>query len=219
MATRRRRSAKAELIDTIKDLGIDTLKRHGPGIVDGVIERGPDAVRAVSDATRRKMQDTRDTRERKRAAKDREKAAEKAAKKAAKPTPSAVPPKAVETLVGLQRHSPIQILSVNADAPGLDRYNLNGEWVTFRVMEECTLLGLQIQNGHSASYRFRDCSFKAGQELCLYSGSGKDSNKALYWGHSEPVWDNDADIVRVVDPDGVVLQTYRYEYSVDLGTD
>lgn len=217
MTSQRRRSADAELIDTIKELGTYTLKTHGQDMVDGVMKHGPDAARAVSDAVR-KVRDSRETRERKGATKDRLRAQEKAAKavkKAAKLAPDAVRIGASRDLVGLQRNSPIQILSVNADAPGLDRYNLNGEWVTLRVVEECTLLGVQIQNGHGATYHFGDCSFKAGQELRLHSGSGEDSKKALYWGHPEPVWNNDADVVRVVDPDGLVLQTYRYEYSVD----
>ncbi|MFZ9042668.1 MAG: lamin tail domain-containing protein [Ilumatobacteraceae bacterium] len=106
-------------------------------------------------------------------------------------------------------------LEIEADAPGDDGQNPNGEWVRF-TNEASTALDLtdwEIAD-ESASHRYRFGSFvlAPGASVTLYSGCGPDSTTERYWcNEGSAVWNNSGDTVFVKDPSGniVIAETYR----------
>lgn len=110
--------------------------------------------------------------------------------------------------------SPIEVVSVHANAAGDDNSNKNDEYVTFRVLVSGTLLGYMVKDETSVAdhrYRFPDRVFQAGEVFRLRSGTGVDTQTDLYWGPSEKaIWNNGGDTVYVLDPQGHVVESYTY---------
>ena len=106
--------------------------------------------------------------------------------------------------------SPIEVVSANYDAPGDDNFNLNAEYISFRVLVSGTLLGYAIEDAAGHHYDFPDRVFSAGQVFKLHTGSGTDSQTDLYWGMSSAVWNNGGDTVMVLDAQGHVVSSYSY---------
>jgi micrococcal nuclease len=106
------------------------------------------------------------------------------------------------------------VIDVNADAPGDDGANLNGEWVRFTNAgaEAIDLDGWEVAD-ESASHRytFTDLELAPGAAVTLFSGCGPDDEAARYWCSSgSAVWNNSGDTVFLRDPNGniVVLVSY-----------
>jgi micrococcal nuclease len=79
----------------------------------------------------------------------------------------------------------LKIIHIEANAPGDDRQNPNGEWI-----------GITVRPG--ASFR-------------LYSGQGQNSERELYWGLAgESVWNNDSDAAFLRDAQGALVDTFAY---------
>ena len=105
-------------------------------------------------------------------------------------------------------------VDVNADAPGDDNENLNGEWVRFTNTgdEVVDLDGWEVAD-ESASHRyvFDDVVLEPGRSVTLFSGCGADSGDALHWCNTDSaVWNNGSDTVFLRDPNGnnVVALSY-----------
>ena len=73
---------------------------------------------------------------------------------------------------GAAGRSPLEIASVNYDAPGNDNFNLNEEYVVFRVLVSGSLIGYAVEDQTGHRYEFpTDSSKKA-----------KSSDYARGWG-------------------------------------
>lgn len=106
-------------------------------------------------------------------------------------------------------------LLVQADAPGNDNDNLNGEWVDIRNVGEAEvdLSGWTVKD-ESASHRYvfdTPTSLRAGEVLRLRSGCGQDSRLERFWCISDSaIWNNSGDTASLVDADGKVVASTSY---------
>ncbi len=105
-------------------------------------------------------------------------------------------------------------VEINADAPGDDAQNLNGEWVRFvnRGTEPVDLDGWEVAD-ESAShrYRFSDLRLDPGSSVTLFSGCGTDDDARRYWCVSgSAVWNNSGDTVFLRDGRGNIVVSSSY---------
>jgi endonuclease YncB( thermonuclease family) len=106
------------------------------------------------------------------------------------------------------------VIDVNADAPGDDGVNLNGEWVRFTNAgaEAIDLDGWEVAD-ESASHRytFSDLRLEPGAEVTLFSGCGPDDETSRYWCVSgSAVWNNSGDTVFLRDRTGNIVALLSY---------
>ncbi len=109
------------------------------------------------------------------------------------------------------------VVEVEADAPGDDSVNLNGEWVRFTNAgsEPVDLDGWEVAD-ESAShrYRFDDLELDPGASVTLFSGCGADDDTSRYWCVSgSAVWNNDGDTVLLRDRQGNIVVSRSYAES------
>jgi micrococcal nuclease len=106
-------------------------------------------------------------------------------------------------------------LSVQADAPGDDNANLNGEWLDIRnTGEEALDLSGWTVKDESASHRYTfadDTTVAAGASLRLHTGCGQDTTTERYWCRTDSaVWNNGGDTAFLLDPDGRTVTSRSY---------
>jgi micrococcal nuclease len=106
------------------------------------------------------------------------------------------------------------VVDVNADAPGDDGVNLNGEWVRFANAgaEAIDLDGWEVAD-ESASHRytFGDLRLEPRADVTLFSGCGPDDETSRYWCVSgSAVWNNSGDTVFLRDRNGNIVASLSY---------
>lgn len=109
--------------------------------------------------------------------------------------------------------SPLKITHIQANAPGEDNANPNGEWIeiTNQGKKAVNLQDYTLKDSANNMYTFGKFSLGAGAKVRLYSGQGKDSATALYWGMVDnSVWNNDSDTAFLRDPQGGLVDSYSY---------
>jgi micrococcal nuclease len=109
------------------------------------------------------------------------------------------------------------VVDVEADAPGDDSVNLNGEWVRFTNAgsEPVDLDGWEVAD-ESASHRytFDDLELDPGASVTLFSGCGADDDTNRYWCVTgSAVWNNDGDTVLLRDRQGNIVVSRSYGES------
>src|SRR5262245_20938849 len=90
----------------------------------------------------------------------------------------------------------LKIIKIQADAPGSDSDNPNGEWIEIANQgnSQVQMKDFSLKDEGNHIYTFGNFTVPSGQSFRLYSGEGRDSADELYWGYSgESVWNNDAD--------------------------
>jgi micrococcal nuclease len=105
-------------------------------------------------------------------------------------------------------------VEINADAPGDDSANLNGEWVRFTNggAEVLDLDGWEVAD-ESAShrYRFSDLRLDPGAGVTLFTGCGPDDESVRHWCVSgSAVWNNGGDTVFLRDEVGNIVVSTSY---------
>jgi endonuclease YncB( thermonuclease family) len=99
----------------------------------------------------------------------------------------------------------VQIKSINADAQGNDKNNLNDEYVVFENPDssDIDLSGYAVEDEAGKHYDFPSgFTLGAGDTVTLHSGSGTDTSTDLYWGQNVGVWNNDGDTAFLFDDTG-----------------
>ena len=107
----------------------------------------------------------------------------------------------------------IGIQDLRYDAPGADHENPNGEWVSLvnHGAETVSLEGYTLKDEANHIYTFSAVRLAPGQVIRLYSGQGRDSAEALYWGLSgDAVWNNQGDTAYLRDVEGRLVDSYGY---------
>ena len=109
------------------------------------------------------------------------------------------------------------VVEINADAPGDDGQNLNGEWVriTNAGDDVVDLDGWEVAD-ESASHRYRFAGLRLdpGRSVTLFSGCGADDDTSRYWCTSgSAVWNNSGDTVFLRDGRGNIVVSYSYDES------
>ncbi len=107
----------------------------------------------------------------------------------------------------------LKIIRIQADAPGSDNENPNGEWLEIanQGSQPVKMRGFSLKDQANHIYTFGDFTAAPGASFKLYSGQGQDSETALYWGMvDESVWNNDSDSAFLRDAQGALVDTYAY---------
>ncbi|MDM8527407.1 thermonuclease family protein [Anaerolineales bacterium HSG24] len=107
----------------------------------------------------------------------------------------------------------LKIIHVEANAPGSDDENPNGEWIEIQNQGGDTvgMSGYSLKDAANNFYEFNDFSLSAGQTVRLYSGTGRDSSKELYWGMVDrSVWNNKGDTAFLRNQTGILVDSYQY---------
>jgi micrococcal nuclease len=113
---------------------------------------------------------------------------------------------------GTEGATPLVVDSMQADAPGNDHENRNGEYVEFRNEgdEPLDVGGWTVSDEAGHTYTFPDgFVLGPGASVTLRTGDGTDTTETLYWGADGAVWNNGGDAV-VVSRDGETALTYTY---------
>lgn len=112
---------------------------------------------------------------------------------------------------------PLKITSLNFNAPGDDRFNLNGEYVRIASVadEVIDVRGYVLSDAYGHRYAFPALSLKPGYSVLLVSGRGVDVTDprrqfTLYWQSDSPIWNNDGDTATLRAPDGSSVDRFRY---------
>ena len=107
----------------------------------------------------------------------------------------------------------VKIAYIQADAPGNDGENPNGEWVEIvnEGSEAVNLGGYSIKDEATHIYTFPAFTLLPGATVRVYSGQGKDDTSSLYWGFvGEAVWNNGGDSAFLRDSEGNLVDSYSY---------
>lgn len=107
----------------------------------------------------------------------------------------------------------LKITDLNANAPGSDNENPNGEWieVTNQGGEPVLMTGYTLKDEANHIYTFADFTLPPGASFRLFSGQGQDSPTELYWGYTnDSVWNNDSDTAFLRDAEGGLVDMYAY---------
>lgn len=109
------------------------------------------------------------------------------------------------------------ITEVNADAPGDDHANKNGEWVTIRSQSGAADLTGFVLKDESATHRYEFPAgfvLPEGASVRVFTGCGTNSEVNLYWCNARSaVWNNSGDTAFLLDPNGNVVAQFGYSGS------
>lgn len=116
---------------------------------------------------------------------------------------------------GEPSNATLEIIDAEADAPGNDQENPNGEWVEIQNQGDDTtsLDGWSLRDESTRHrYEFPNVSLAAGQRVRIFTGCGADSLDQdpgeLFWCSQEPpVWNNGGDTAFLLDPNGTFAAT------------
>ena len=127
--------------------------------------------------------------------------------------------------VSLHPPESVPVIIVDWVAMGVrDSEHLNNEVVELALNTDYAsadshdLTGYAIENNRGDGYPFPP-GFRifAGRNVRVYSGAGRDSDTALYWGRSAEAWDNAGDCVTLRAPDRTLVNRFQF-YSNCSGT-
>ncbi len=87
----------------------------------------------------------------------------------------------------------------------------NEEWVELENQGSRTvyLQGYTVSNGNGEAFTFPDVALSPLRRVRVYTGAGTDSEDALYWNASAPVW-NEADEAVLLDTNGNQVDELQY---------
>jgi micrococcal nuclease len=106
------------------------------------------------------------------------------------------------------------ITHVEADAPGDDHDNLNGEWVEITNQGSSTTdLTGWILKDESATHRYRfpdQFTISEDSVVSVHTGCGSDTTTTLYWCSPGAVWNNPGDTAFLLDPSGNIHDRYGW---------
>jgi micrococcal nuclease len=105
-----------------------------------------------------------------------------------------------------------EFTEIQADAPGNDQENPNGEWVVFENVGDSTadLSGWQLRDESTRHrYDFPDISVEPGQRVRVRTGCGDEERGGdvieLFWCSPEPpIWNNGGDTAFLLDSNGSI---------------
>lgn len=116
--------------------------------------------------------------------------------------------------MGLWKKSGIEniIISIEYDAEGDDRKNLNGEFVLIKNDSDgdIDISGWTVKDSGRNEYVFRKGYLVEDEFIYLFTGEGTDSLNMYYWNSPTPVWNNDHDTMYLRDEEGLLVGIYNY---------
>lgn len=109
--------------------------------------------------------------------------------------------------------TPLKIVHIQADAPGRDSDNPNGEWIEIANQDgrPVNMAGFTLKDEANHIYTFADFTVAPGASFRLYSGQGRNTATELYWGlRGDSIWNNDSDSAFLRDTEGALVDTFSY---------
>lgn len=108
----------------------------------------------------------------------------------------------------------VAIVEIEANPPGPDADNLNGEWVVIANTggTPIDLSGWTLRDASSV-HRYSLASgttLDSGEELLIFTGCGGSHTTSQYWCADGPVWGNSGDSAILLDADGRMAATFDY---------
>jgi len=110
----------------------------------------------------------------------------------------------------------IKIVNINADAPGNDNENKNGEWIEIKnACSQAISMKSWLLKDSSASnkYEFTDFTLGGSKSVVIYSGCGTNTQDKLYWQCPEgryAIWNNTGDHAFLYDASDNLITEYQY---------
>lgn len=111
----------------------------------------------------------------------------------------------------------VRIVNINADAPGNDNENKNGEWVEIKNQGEnsVNMKDWTLKDEANHIYTFSDFILASGKSVFIYSGCGVDTQEKLYWQGRGPegkyaIWNNSGDTAFLRDASSNLVDSYKY---------
>lgn len=107
----------------------------------------------------------------------------------------------------------LKIVHIEADAPGSDRDNPNGEWIEIANLgsKPVQMEGFTLKDEANHIYTFGDFTVLPDTAFRLHSGQGQNNQTELYWGLvGESVWNNDSDAAYLRDKQGALVDLFAY---------
>lgn len=110
----------------------------------------------------------------------------------------------------------VKIISINANAPGDDNKNKNGEWIEIEndCNDKISLTNWLIKdNSASNKYIFKNFSIDGGKIVKIHSGCGIDTIFDLYWQCPEvkyAIWNNSGDYAFLYNDKREMVSDYQY---------
>lgn len=111
-----------------------------------------------------------------------------------------------------QSNFPISINKINANAPGNDEENVNGEWLEINNQgkETLSLDSYYLKDESNNLFTFPAIFLKGNGTLRIYSGKGKNTNKEIFWQSDRPIWNNDSDCAYLFDNQSLMVDCLKY---------
>lgn len=111
----------------------------------------------------------------------------------------------------------IYITNFHFNAAGNDNYNLNDEYITFgnKCSYSIDMTGWTIKDETAFHiYTTSAFTFQPGAMFTLYTGTGINTNSALYWGRTSgdyaAIWNNNGDTLFLRDSNGKLILSQSY---------
>lgn len=104
----------------------------------------------------------------------------------------------------------VKIETMQFNAPGDDRKNLNGEWVriTNRGEEPVLMAGWTLSDISGAGpYTFPAYLLLSRESVTVYSGTGRMNDTSLFMGRTDPLWGNNGDTAFLRDGSGTLIDS------------
>ncbi|MBU7021113.1 MAG: lamin tail domain-containing protein [Theionarchaea archaeon] len=121
--------------------------------------------------------------------------------------------KMVSSFEIIEQVRPVVICQVQFDPEGDDNADLNKEWVKVcnNSDTDVDLSGWTLENDVGGLFEFpQGFVIKAGSFVFVYTGSGTNSDVALYWGSPVERWNNSGDTAVLRDAEGNVMDEYEW---------
>ena len=107
----------------------------------------------------------------------------------------------------------LKIIHIEADAPGRDNDNPNGEWVEIANQggRPVNMAGFTLKDEANHIYTFGDFTVTPGVSFRIYSGQGRNTAVELYWGmRGDSIWNNNTDTAFLRDDQGALVDVFAY---------
>jgi hypothetical protein len=121
--------------------------------------------------------------------------------------------KMVSSFEIVEQVKPVIICQVQFDPEGDDNLDLNKEWVKIcnNSDMDIDMSGWTLENNVGAYFEFPEgFVIRAGSFVFVYTGSGANSEVALYWGSPVERWNNSGDVATLRDAEGNVVDEYEW---------
>ena len=116
-------------------------------------------------------------------------------------------------ILNVELNQCFSMVNFHYDAEGNDNSNLNDEYVSIKNGCDFTIdmSSWIIKDSTTHTYTFSSYIINPQSTFTLYTGTGTNTQDALYWGKTYgAVWNNDADTLYLKDQNGNLIFSYSY---------